>query len=600
MYRFIDWNTLEFKKNSGTEKVRCPICDNENRRKGDTPIQINHSNGYGKCFRCESLTFKESKQTDYSIKQYDLPNQDWQNYTSISDNLVKWLKNERKITQQTLIELNITEEKYYQPSLQKEVNNIVFNYFEGEKLVNKKYRSANKKFTQSKNTKSIFYNINSIINSEECYIVEGEFDVLALHTFGIKNVISVPNGANDNDDYWINSEKYLKDIKKFIIAVDNDEKGNSLKDKIAQRLGRYRCQFIEWKNKDANGDLINGCIDESLKNRQSFPVSGTFKVEDLFDRILDLYNNGLPDTIYPKNDCFGNLKNIFSVMKGQLSVITGIPSHGKSNFSEWYGLNLVNDYDLKASFFSPEHSPMELHQTNFIQKAIGKPFWKDMDGISRITKNDIERYKDWANEKIYLTSPDNGETPTWDWLLDKFKEQIYSYGINLFFIDAFNKLELPQGNKLDEINRVLTKLTSFAQSTNSLIFLVAHPTKMKKNERGIYDCPSLYDVSGSADFRNQTHNGFSIYRYFEDEENNTDGYTEFVNLKTKLSFQGEIGKSVEFDYHVPTGRYYKKGGVIPLFDMTRKEEIQEGIKFSSIEPNRDFDLNYNKEIEAPF
>jgi hypothetical protein len=35
---------------------------------------------------------------------------------------------------------------------------------------------------------------------------------------------------NDNDNYWINSEKYIKDIKKFFyIATDNDEKGNEWK-----------------------------------------------------------------------------------------------------------------------------------------------------------------------------------------------------------------------------------------------------------------------------------------------------------------------------------------------------------------------------------
>ena len=104
--------------------------------------------------------------------------------------------------------LGVTEEKYYQPAKQKEVNNIVFNYFEGETIVNKKYRTSDKKFTQSKGGKPIFYNINSVIDAEEVYIVEGEFDVLALHDYGIKNCISVPNGANDNDDYWKNSEKY--------------------------------------------------------------------------------------------------------------------------------------------------------------------------------------------------------------------------------------------------------------------------------------------------------------------------------------------------------------------------------------------------------
>src|SRR5690606_30759213 len=144
-----------------------------------------------------------------------------------------------------------TEEVYYQPMVKKEVNNLVFNYFEGDKVVNKKYRTWDKKFTQSKGGKSIFYNINAVIGQTECYVVEGEFDVLALYEIGIKNAISVPNGANDNDDYWKNSEQYLSGIEKFYICTDNDLKGNDLSEKIAQRLGRWRCERIEFENKDA-------------------------------------------------------------------------------------------------------------------------------------------------------------------------------------------------------------------------------------------------------------------------------------------------------------------------------------------------------------
>ena len=599
MNNFIEWNKLEFKKTVGSEKVRCIVCDEDKRRPGDTPIQINHNEGFGKCFRCESLTFKESKKNDYTEKVYILPSQEWKNYTLISDGLIKFIEDTRKIKQSTLINLGVTEEKYYQPAKQKEVNNIVFNYFEGENVVNKKYRSADKKFTQSKGGKPIFYNINSVIDEEEVYIVEGEFDVLAMYSHGIKNCISVPNGANDNDDYWKNSEKYLKNIKKFIIAVDDDEKGNDLKEKIAQRLGRFRCETITWKNKDANGDLISGDIDASLRTRSKFPVSGTFQVEDMYQDILSLYENGLPDTLSPLHSCFGGLKDVFSVLRGQLSVITGIPSHGKSNYSEWHVLNLVNDHNMKASFFSPEHSPMHLHQTNFIQKAVGKNFWKEMDGVPRVSKEDIARYKDWANEKIYLTGPDNGEHPTWEWLFEKFKEQVYSYGIDIFVIDAFNKLELPPGEARDQINKVLTKLTMFAQMNNVIVFLVAHPTKMKKQENGTYECPTLYDVSGSSDFRNQTHNGFGIYRHFEVEETGEKGFTEFVNLKTKMSFQGEIGKRVEFDYHLPTGRYYARGTMAPSFDMTLENQTIpiEVEKAEAIQPNNDFD---NQLSELPW
>lgn len=583
MNKFINWDSLELKKKSGAEKIRCPECDAQRTDKKDKSLVVYHNDGVGKCFYCESLTFRDDvkKQTEVS---YKIPNQDWINYTNLSDRMVKHLET-RKISQSTAINLGWTEEKYYQPAHKKEVNNLVFNFFEGDALVNKKYRSGAKKFTQSSGTKSIFYNINSAIGQKEVYIVEGEIDVAALYEIGIKNVISVPNGANDNDDFWQNSKPYLKDVKSFVIAVDNDEKGDILKNKIAQRLGRYKCTFIDWEGKDANEDLIAGVLSKTALNKQRFPVSGTFKVKDLYKDILNLYDNGLPKTIYPKAECFNGFKDVYSMMKGQLQVGTGIPSHGKSNFTDWIVLNLVKDYNFKSSWFSPEHSPMELYQTNLIEKVIGRNFWKDKNGQPRISKEDLEQYTEWANEKIYLTGADGDTLPTWDWLLEKFKEQMYSYGIDIFVIDAFNKVLLPNGNRLEQINIVLTKLTHFAQSNNVMVFLVAHPTKMQKNEQGIYSVPTLYDVSGSADFRNQTHCGYSIYRTWEDENN--EASTSFWNMKTKFNFQGKIGEKIEFNYSEINGRYYVKGSAEPFYNLIDNSYLEKE-KIKPITPEAAF------------
>jgi len=592
MANFINWETLELKKQSGKEKIRCTECDAQRADKKDKSLQINHAEGFGKCHYCEALTFRDDKNKEVKEKEYKLPIQTWKNYTNLSDKLVKFIEDTRGINQYTLNALQVTEEKYYQPKIQKEVNNIVFNYFEKDVLVNKKYRDSKKNFTQSSGTRSIFYNINSVIGQKEVYIVEGEFDVLALYQIGIKNAISVPNGANDNDEYWKNSKEYFKDVKKFIIAVDNDTKGNELKERIAQRLGRYRCEYIEWQNKDANDDLKAGILKESVKQRKLFPVSGTFTVSDLKNDILNLYDNGLPDTIYPKSYRFKQLKSIFSIMLGQVTTVTGIPSHGKSNFVDDYVLNLINDYDFKCSWFSPEHNPMSLYQTNLMEKVIGRSFWKDKtakDGskVARITKQEIDEYEDWANEKIYLTGAEGDTLPTWTWLIEKFKEQMYSFGINIFVVDAFNKVLLPKGNKIDEINNVLTKLTHFSQSNNVAIILVAHPTKMKKDEKTKeYEVPTLYDVSGSADFRNQTHNGFTIYRHFE--KDNQEGFTVFYNMKTKLLYQGEIGAKCEFSYSLINGRYYERYTPEPLFNLIKGDEYQEEKQQILIEPEDAF------------
>ena len=593
MNEFIKWSELETNKATGKEKIKCPRCSDSRTDKRDKSLLVNHNEGYGKCFYCEALTFKQSEYTK-NERKYTEVSQEWQNYTNLSDRLVKWSSEVRKIRQETLMHFGVTEEIKYQPAKQKDINNIVFNYFEGEKLVNKKYRSPSKDFTQTTGGKPILYNINAVIGEDAVYIVEGEFDVFAMYERGIKNVVSLPNGANDNDDYWINSKEYLKNVKKFIIGTDNDEKGIITREKIAQRLGRYRCEFITWKGKDANDDLISGDLQYSVDGSKPFPVGGTFNSEDLEDEVKAFYRKGLPSTIFPKHECFGDFKKIHSLMRGQVETVTGIPSHGKSNFSEWLVLNLINDWDLKASFFSPEHSPIALHETTFIEKAVGKPFWGNEN---RITENDIERYTQWAKEKIYFTSSE-GKFPTWDWLIEKFKEQMYTYGIDIFIIDAFNKLAFNKGESGKEaIDKVLTKLTLFAQMNNVIIMLVAHPTKMRKTDKGTYETPTLYDVSGSADFRNQTHGGLVVHRYFEEN------FTMITSLKVKFKFQGEIGGQVPYSYDIPSGRYYLAGTIPPVFDMTKADEpnVPEELVFdstiSAISANIDFE---NGDNEVPY
>jgi twinkle protein len=546
------WDLIQTNKTNGIAKLKCPCCHDSRKNKLDKSLTVWLNNGTAKCFNdgCNALFFRDSIEKEVLSNNFSLPVQTWKNYTNLSENAVKWFE-QRKINQYTIKHFEISEEVFYQPQLSKEVNNIVFNYFEGETLVNKKYRSGGKKFTQSKNAKSIFYNINSIIGETECWIVEGEMDVLALYEIGIKNAISIPNGANDNDNYWINSEKYLSNITKFYIATDKDQSGNNVAEKIAQRLGRYRCVRVLFDGKDANEDLIKGVLSKSIYNIERYPVSGSFTSYDLKDKMIDLYDDGLPKCLEIKNKAFGNINSVFKLMLGHLCVGTGIPSHGKSNFTEWLVLNYLLENDLKASFFSPEHQPMELHMSSFCQKIIGKNYFFGTPENPKCTKEEVLEFIEWSNEKLYLTSPNAGEFATWDWLMEKFKEQLFNFGVNIFVIDAYNKLE-HTGNKTERenISKVLSRLASFAQHNNVLIILIAHPTKMKK-ENGIYEQPTLYDVSGSADFRNQTHDGFCIYRYFG--ENN---YTQFKNLKTKYSFQGDIGGTVNYEYHIPSGRYY--------------------------------------------
>ena len=583
MNKFIEWNLLDLKRLSGKEAIRCPKCDDVRTDKRDKSLKIDHNSGIGKCFYCEALTFRESNLDKIQTK-YTYPSQEWKNYTQLSDKLVKYCWSERMISQNTLNHFDITEEEMYFPQHQSKKNAITFNYFEGELVVNKKYRSADKKFTQHSGGKPIFYNINSIIGFDKVYIVEGEFDVLAMYEAGYKNVISLPNGANDNDDYWINSEKYLKEIKHFVIGTDTDEKGIDTRNKIAHRLGRFRCTFIEWIGKDANDDLKSSQIKNSVSNEKRFPIGGTFNTFDLLDDTLRLYNDGMPKTIFPKSEMFKGFENNFSIMMGQLTVVTGIPSHGKSSFVDWYALNLANDYNYKLSIFSPEHNPLGLYNSKYASLATGKPFF----GNNRMSEKELLEYTEWSKEKLYFTTSEESITSDWDWLLEKFKEQMFTYGINMFIIDAWNKVLMPKGFQgKDGIDQILTRLTSFCIQYNVHVFLVAHPTKMKKHEKtGKYEIPDLYSVSGSSDFRNQTHNGLCVYREFGNEVEA--GCTMVINLKTKYDFQGKITSSTKFNWNDDNRRFYVDGCINSNISLINKKSENITI-IDSLKPNIEFD-----------
>lgn len=592
----IDFNKIDLKgKSTGQIKVVCPNCSHTRKKKSDPCLSVNIDKGLAKCYNCDEVSIRDIKE----VKTYNYPIQEWQNFTNLSDTLVKWVKDTRNISQQTLIDCKITEEKYFQPALNKEVNNIVFNYFEGNKLLNKKYRSGSKNFTQCKNAKKIFYGINDIIGYSECYIVEGEFDKLAFWEAGYKNCISVPNGAGDLNDIFETCENYLKDLDKIYIAVDTDEKGLLLEKELIKRFGKWKCSRILFKGKDANDDLKLGVLElqESISNPISYPVDGTFNAKDIEDNIFTLYDNGISETIKPKNERFKEINKNFSLLDGQLTVVTGIPSHGKSNFIEDYALNLVADLGKKLSFFSPEHFPLEQHQSVIIEKVMGKPFYNDFVNGDytnpRITKEEIKEYTEWSKDKIFLTYPDKGETVDWEWLLSKFKEQMYRFGIDIFIIDAWNKVSRNNPDSLGETNQCISNLVSFAQGYGVNIFLIAHPVKMQKNEDGTYKVPDLYSVSGSADFRNQTHNGLSVHRYFPDKNNGTEGYVEVYNLKTKFKHQGEIGAVSQFKFDASCNRYYPRYGFMDRNCLFKKEETTDNKPL----PTND---NFDNEVEEMY
>ena len=478
----------------------------------------------------------------------------WKNNTFLSDKLVKWFETERKVTQTTLEAFKISEGCEWMPNKKKgvggQINTIQFNYFLDGELINTKFRDSDKNFKLVKDAELILYNLDAIKDFSICIIVEGEMDALAMFEAGYKNVISVPNGATkgtNNLSYLDNSIQYLEHIKEFYLALDNDENGNKLKEEIARRLGYENCKTVTFKDsKDANDCLIKygkqtiiNCINEA----KEFPIVGVFNALDIEANIYDFYNNGLP------KGAGINMAEIDTNIKfheGYLTIITGIPGHGKSEFLDFILCRLNISHNWKTGLYSPENHPLELHFSKFAEKIVGKPF----EGSHKMSPTDLRMMIDYHADNFFFINPK--ENFTLDTILDATKQLVRKKGIKAFVIDAWNKLDHQYtGNEGQYISKELDKIVNFCERNKIHCFLVAHPTKMLKDKKtNLFEVPSLYSINGSSHFYNKAANGITVYRNFET------GLTEIHIQKVKFKHWGQSA-TVHLAWNRDNGRYYK-------------------------------------------
>ena len=179
----------------------CPLCSS-NRKPPKQKLKCasyDWHTGLGTCHNCNT-TFQlhTYKRKGDNIKEFIRPVNE--NISPVKNTKVEdWFKS-RGINKNTLQTLKISEGLEWMPQTGKEENTIKFNYFIGNDLINIKYRDGRKNFKLFKGAEKIFYNINSIVGYNSCIIVEGEMDVLSFHEAGIRNVVSVPNGATVNNN----------------------------------------------------------------------------------------------------------------------------------------------------------------------------------------------------------------------------------------------------------------------------------------------------------------------------------------------------------------------------------------------------------------
>lgn len=547
----MDWQGIDISKIRGAKgKTTCPKCSHTRRKnKGERCLSVDTVKGLWLCHHCgwKGNAVSEREWERERGVSYEKPK--WRNLTRLSGNALEWFS-KRGITQQTLIKMRVGEGSAYMPQLQQKINAIQFNYFREGELVNIKYRDGTKNFCLHKGAELIFYNLDSLAGAKEVIITEGEMDCLSFIEAGYDAVVSVPNGAskgNQNLEYLDNCIDWFEDAEKIYLATDADEPGHSLQNELARRLGYYRCFKVTYSGcKDANELLVNGrkSLQQCITDAEPFPIEGVYTARDIVDDILHLHQHGLKRG---KTISLNKFNELLSFEPGYFTVVTGIPNHGKSEFVDQLITDLNALHGWRCGLFSPENYPLALHFSKIAGKLTGRCF-------DELSPTELQKAISYFSKNFYFIMPK--EDLSLQSILDTAADLVKRHGIKTLVIDAWNKLEhLYTTSETQYISKQLDLLDAFCRKYGVHTFLVAHPTKIRKNKDGLYEVPNLYDISGSANFFNKAANGLTVYRrFYPDGHSHTEVYVQ----KVKFKHWGKIGYQ-EMGYHLPSGRYHELG-----------------------------------------
>lgn len=526
--------------NEEPQKIKCPQCQPpHNPRDNPLSLTLNQNGFVFKCHHCDFKGgFKENGArfvpTKPKIVKPQEPSQMLQ-----TDDLTNYFTN-RGISIETLKALNIhAEDKWY-----------AFPYYDKDgSLTNIKFRDKNKNFRQSANAKRTLYNYNNCYRSDTVVFVEGEIDVLSVYESGIKSVCTLPDGAAKEARYKKGDARFKAlencplEAKKIILFTDKDEAGRSLHKELLHRFGKDRCWYVKCPDdcKDANDILTkHGTLKlkELIDNAIPYPVDGLYRARDYYNQVNDLYDGNY---VKPLEIGMGDLDRIYKILPSTFHTITGIPNHGKSVFLDQVLMNLAMTHGWKFAVFSPEHST-SMHIRRIAQMYKEKPF--DIGFENRMDKSELNDAMSFIDKHFYFIETKDA-VPNIQLIMEIATNAVNKYGINGIIIDPYNEVNATRsGNQREDehIRDFISTCKRFTRLYETVVWVVAHPTKLPKSNDGSYMPPSAYDISGASHWHNQSDVVITVHRDFDDNS------TRVITRKIReQDLYGKIGE-VKFIY----------------------------------------------------
>lgn len=254
-----------------------------------------------------------------------------------------------------------------------------------------------------------------------------------------------------------------------------------------------------------------------------------------------LHDRGLPSgdkTGWPSVDQF------YTVAPGQLTVITGYPGSGKSEWLDALTMNLSRQGWLFA-VYSPENLPHEIHLAKLLEKLWRKPF--GVGPTERMTLDEVNEGLFELSEHFAFIAPQKAsDTPALREIMDTasvfFDDDIAEKKHGLI-IDPWNELEHLRPREISEteyISQSLGMLRAWARDRKVHVWIVAHPQKLRRSDEGKLPIPTPDSISGSVHWWNKADCAITVHR---DLGNLSSQEVEIYVQKIRFKHIGRRGKT---------------------------------------------------------
>tara|TARA_Y100000361_G_C11161218_1_gene347477 strand:+ start:4332 stop:6029 length:1698 start_codon:yes stop_codon:yes gene_type:complete len=541
----------------GQNKTTCPQCSPQRKNKSDPclSMSIDHDGAQWRCHHCDwegnvwrnkmSSPFKQKtkKKSPPAVPKLQAP----------SDGVISWFA-QRKISQETVELAGVESGTAYIGGRQE--NAIAFVHKDSDgKTINVKFRTKDKKFTQIKDGERLPYLWNMINrDNDELIITEGEVDCLSLIEAGFSNVVSVPDGASDKKLQWIDDlQAEMESFKRIVLLTDGDAVGIAMRNELARRLGRHRCWRVEWPEgcKDPNDVLVGYGVEklvEFVKAAEPWPLKALHETKSFADEAFALLHGEV------KQGSSTGIRAMdfnYRIRPGELTIISGAPGVGKSEFLDQICLNMAKEHEWRFAVCSFEN-PVDEHINKLAAKYVRKPAWHVQNG-EKMNSSEWKQACEFIQNRFYWIRSDD-EAPTVEWCLQNASACVQRYpNVRGLVLDPYNEFEhrRPSGwTETEYVSQMLASLKRWAATNECSIFLVAHPAKLRRNADGTFPVPEPYDIAGSANFYNKADNILIVERDFTEGSNDIRIHVKKIRFKQS----GRVG-TVELKYEYVDGTY---------------------------------------------